>query len=108
MSINATTTVRDLAIEVPGATRLFEKFGIDYCCGGARPPSEGCSTAGIEVGDVVRSLEQATVASSKKKDDRDWRVEPLTALVSYILETHHSFDREELARLDPLLAKVAS
>src|SRR6185436_323540 len=63
---------------------------------------------GIEVGDVVRSLEQATVASSKKKDDRDWRVEPLTALVSYILETHHAFDREELARLDPLLAKVAS
>jgi len=108
MSINATTAVRDLAIEVPGATRLFEKLGIDYCCGGARPLTEACSTAGIKVDDVVRSLEQATAASSEKKEDRDWRVEPLTALVSYILDMHHAFDREELARLDPLLTKVAS
>ena len=108
MSINTTDTVRDLAIEVPGATRLFEKFGIDYCCGGGRPLSEACSTAGIEVDDVVRSLEQAAAASNKRTEDRDWRVESLTALISHILDTHHAFDREELARLDPLLAKVAS
>jgi regulator of cell morphogenesis and NO signaling len=108
MSINTTATVRDLAIEVPGATRLFEKFGIDYCCGGARPLQDACSSAGIAVDDVIRSLEQATVAPTRKEENRDWRAEPLTALISYILETHHAFDREELARLEPLLAKVAS
>jgi iron-sulfur cluster repair protein YtfE (RIC family) len=27
-------TVRDVAMEVPQSTRLFEKLKIDYCCGG--------------------------------------------------------------------------
>ena len=34
MNLSATRTVRELAIEIPNATRTFEKFGIDYCCGG--------------------------------------------------------------------------
>ncbi len=38
MTMNATTdkTVRELALENPAATRLFEKLGIDYCCAGNR------------------------------------------------------------------------
>ena len=31
------TTVRDFAIENPASIRVFEKFGIDYCCGGRKP-----------------------------------------------------------------------
>src|SRR4029079_12305700 len=58
--------------------------------------------------DVVRSLEQASAAPIERDTTRDWRNEPLTALVSYILETHHIFDREELDRIEPLMAKVAS
>jgi regulator of cell morphogenesis and NO signaling len=108
MSINATSIVRDLAIEVPGATRVFEKLGIDYCCGGAKPLREACSTAGVAVDDVVHSLEQAAVAPTERNEDHDWRDEPLTALVAYILDTHHVFDREELGRIEPLLAKVVS
>jgi len=108
MSINTATTVRELAIEVPGATRLFEKLGIDYCCGGSSPLLAACSSAGIAVEDVVRSLEQASAAPIERDTTRDWRNEPLTALVSYILETHHIFDREELDRIEPLMAKVAS
>ena len=29
-----TKTVREYALEIPEATRIFEKLGIDYCCGG--------------------------------------------------------------------------
>lgn len=108
MSIDTTSIVRDLALEVPGATRLFEKLGIDYCCGGAKPLMEACSSAGVEVNDVVHSLEQAALAPTTSDESRDWRSEPLTALVSHILDTHHTFDREELGRIEPLLAKVAS
>ena len=107
MSIDATTSVRNVVTENPAATRLFEKLGIDYCCGGARPLGEACSAAGIAVDEVVRSLELAAMSPAEKSTDRDWRSEPLTALISYILDTHHAFDRAELDRLEPLLAKVA-
>src|SRR6185295_14730076 len=42
LEINATKTVRDLAVELPNATRVFEKLGIDYCCGGSRSLGEAC------------------------------------------------------------------
>ncbi|MGH9602862.1 MAG: DUF542 domain-containing protein, partial [Terriglobales bacterium] len=34
--ITTSRTIRDIAVENPGATRVFEKLGIDYCCGGQR------------------------------------------------------------------------
>src|ERR1051326_4806037 len=49
MTIHATQTVREIAVELPAATRLFEKLGIDYCCGGAKPLTEACAKAGLQV-----------------------------------------------------------
>jgi len=37
MTLTVSKTVRDLALEIPNAARVFEKFGIDYCCGGMKP-----------------------------------------------------------------------
>ena len=34
MNVRAEKTVREVAVEFPEATRVFEKLGIDYCCGG--------------------------------------------------------------------------
>ena len=45
--LNAKQSVRDLALEIPGATRIFEKMGIDYCCGGAASLENACASAGI-------------------------------------------------------------
>jgi len=48
MSIDSATTVRQLANEIPGATRVFEKLKIDYCCGGNKPLVEACASAGLD------------------------------------------------------------
>jgi iron-sulfur cluster repair protein YtfE (RIC family) len=32
--INSSMTAREVAIELPQSTRLFERLKIDYCCGG--------------------------------------------------------------------------
>jgi iron-sulfur cluster repair protein YtfE (RIC family) len=42
MSMTAEKTVRELALENPAATRVFEKLGIDYCCGGNKSLNEAC------------------------------------------------------------------
>lgn len=108
MTVSPTSTVRDLAVAVPGATRVFESLGLDYCCGGGKPLGEACSAAGIAVEQVVRSLEQAAAEAVEKNDSRDWSREPVTAIVSFIVDTHHAFDRQELERIEPLLEKVST
>ena len=38
-------TVGGLVAERPGWARVFEEFGIDYCCGGRRTLGEACEGA---------------------------------------------------------------
>jgi iron-sulfur cluster repair protein YtfE (RIC family) len=42
-----TKTVREYALEIPAATRIFEKLGIDYCCGGSKSLADACANAGV-------------------------------------------------------------
>ena len=106
MMLNTKTSVRELALGVPGATRIFEKLGIDYCCGGSVSLENACASAGIEPADVVRALGEADRPQSQAEDFNDWQSAPLSALIDHILETHHVFTKGELTRLDALLAKV--
>jgi regulator of cell morphogenesis and NO signaling len=108
MELNRRTTVRDLVIEMPGATRVFEKLGIDYCCGGPTPIGDACQAAGVTVEEVAESLEHARANDRVFTDAKDWRSESLASLISHIVDKHHAFTRDELDRIQPLLAKVCS
>jgi regulator of cell morphogenesis and NO signaling len=108
MQFSNEKTVREIAIEIPGATRVFEKMGIDYCCGGAKPITEACQSAGVTLDEVVRSLEQSEASSQAFAQSKDWQAESLASLITHIYGKHHVFTREELDRIEPLLAKVCS
>ncbi len=56
----ATQTVRDIALENPATIRVFEKFGIDYCCGGRKPLTEACEANSLAVDEVIAALEGAS------------------------------------------------
>ena len=107
MTVLVEKTVRELAVENLSATRVFEKLGIDYCCGGNRSLREACESAGVQFDEVLASLENAQ-RSTQVTEDRDWQAETLASLVEHIQSTHHTYTREEIARLVPLLEKVCS
>lgn len=107
MLLDATRTVREFAMEIPNATRIFEKLKIDYCCGGNQPLNEACAHAGLDVQEVFGLLSQAGPAN----DDYeviDSQSLPLAELANRIVEKHHVFTRNELERLTALLEKVCS
>lgn len=108
MSVSTAKTVRELALEIPEATRIFEKIGIDYCCGGNKSLDEACAASNASVDEVLDSLELAEQAARTKQKDRNWQAEPLAELVGHINGTHHKYTREEIARLGPLFDKVIS
>lgn len=49
MSVTTEKTVRELALGNPAATRVLEKLGIDYCCGGNRSLEQACRAANLPV-----------------------------------------------------------
>lgn len=109
MNLSAARTVRELATEIPNATRTFEKLGIDYCCGGSKSLNDACAQAHVPVEDVLRALEQGD--SLKPVPDTglaDFSTGKLGDLVEHILATHHAYVKQELPRLHQLLNKVVS
>jgi len=108
MSVITQKTVRELALENPAATRVLEKLGIDYCCGGNQSLEQACRVANLPVDQVLDSLEMAEQAPRAAQKIHDWQREPLGDLVAHIKSTHHKYTREEIARLGPLLEKVCS
>jgi regulator of cell morphogenesis and NO signaling len=107
MQTNAQQTIGEIATEIPGATRVFEKAGIDYCCGGKRSLEDACQIAGIPTSDMLETLASLESGEAAVSDDTfvDWTLE---RLCDHIVSTHHVFTLEELKRLDGLLAKVRS
>jgi len=105
MNISPMTKVRDIALEFPQATRVLENLKIDYCCGGDRPLSDACATAGVEMENVMKLIEQAgkTLAEDGAFDPQR---ASLGQLIGYILDKHHVYTKEEMARLEPLAEKV--
>ena len=106
MTHNTTTTVRELAVCEPTATRVFEKLKIDYCCGGGVALGEACNAAGVNLDTLVQMLEAST--TQKGNEIIDLQQARLTELITYILDKHHVYTKDEMARLEPLAAKVVS
>ena len=108
MTVMTAKTVREVAVENPAATRVFERFGIDYCCGGNQALEQACERAGVSVDEVIDSLEMEEEAARAAKQSRVWQSESLSELIAHIRSTHHKYTREETVRLAALLQKVCS
>lgn len=101
-----TQTVREIALEQSTAIRVFEQFGIDYCCGGRKPLAEACAAKNLEIDSVLAALE----AAEKKPgiEVENWTEKSLENLSSYIVARHHAYVKRELPRLAQLAQKVVN
>jgi regulator of cell morphogenesis and NO signaling len=107
MTITADESVARIATQTPGATREFEKLGIDYCCGGTRTLGEACAQANINL-DEVLALLQRNAAAPSPAGERNWEKAPLSGLIAHINATHHVFVRSECPRIEALATKVVA
>jgi regulator of cell morphogenesis and NO signaling len=106
--MNTEKTVRELAVENPHATRVFEQFGIDYCCGGGRTLSSACAEEGVLVEEVQKAISKGEAVEVERWSAQDWTQRELSALIDHITATHHVYVRQETVRIHQLLAKVAA
>jgi regulator of cell morphogenesis and NO signaling len=107
MTLTIAKTVRDYAIETPQTIPVFEKLGIDYCCGGNRPLEEACAAANLSIDEVLQSLETA-MAEPVKRSERELQAGSLAELIAHIKDSHHVFVRREVPEIEKLLEKVST
>ncbi|MEO8503420.1 MAG: iron-sulfur cluster repair di-iron protein [Acidobacteriota bacterium] len=103
MNITPTTGVGELAAAAPAAIRVFQRHGIDFCCGGKLPLQEACDRHQVPFSALKGELEAALAPSP---EGTDWNHEPLGTLIEHIVSRYHDDLRHELPRLEAMAAKV--
>ncbi len=99
------TTLAELAVTHPAASRVFHRHRLDFCCHGQRPLAEACAERGLSADAVIDEIarEQPPSVHPTRWDER-----PLAELVNHIVDFYHQRLRTELPELVSLAAKVES
>jgi regulator of cell morphogenesis and NO signaling len=103
-TFDTTVTVGQLVAERPSRSRVFEKLGIDFCCGGKIPLEQACRDNQLDTHHVVALLDEADAAPDLAADPAQMT---LTELCDHIEQTHHAYLKAELPRLGAMTHKVA-
>ena len=85
------------------AAAVFERFGIDFCCGGQRSIADACGSASVSPSDVEAVLATLAPVANAEDDVTRW---PLDRLVDYIVTTHHAYVRTMLPVIRGYLSKL--
>jgi regulator of cell morphogenesis and NO signaling len=105
-TISPLTTVGEIAVDHPLATRVFARHKIDFCCGGGKPLGEVCGGLGLDAEAVLEEIRRELSATDAPA--RRWDEAPLDELIDHIVNTYHIPLREELPRLEAMVRKVTS
>ena len=106
MNINEESTVAVIATNYPNTIKIFEKYGIDYCCGGIQPLGVACNNANVAISTVVEEIKNLKAEPST--DGIDLRFLTPSALIDYIIKKHHEYTTSEMGELEYLLEKVCN
>lgn len=90
----------EIAVQLPGSTAVFRRYGLDFCCGGDQRLAEAVKEPGIALAQIVAELRALDQSAS-----RAFPEEP-AALIAHILERYHDTHRRELPELIKLAKKV--
>lgn len=97
----------DIVKVFPKASDLFKERRIDFCCGGDKPLKDVFAEQNLDEDAILAELNEA-YDEWKQQDHEviDWDAMPATKLIDHIVQTHHSFLKEELPALEPFVTKV--
>lgn len=103
MNITPETRVADVAADNPATIRIFQRFAIDFCCGGKRPLAEVCAEKQMSFEELRTALAAAGEPDRTEMPAADAK---LAELVHFIVGKYHADLRVELPRLSQMAAKV--
>lgn len=97
-------TVGEIAASDYRTIQVFEKYGIDFCCGGQKAFGEVCAEKDLSAMQILQELEQATqvVGGPVERYDQ-WE---LDFLADYIVNQYHTYTKSMLLRVSAYADKV--
>ncbi|MCI4677431.1 iron-sulfur cluster repair di-iron protein [Rhodoblastus acidophilus] len=91
--------IGEIAVRAPGATAIFRKYKLDYCCNGGASLAEAVRKRGLELGDIEHQI--AALLEQPGEPPRETE-----ELIEFIITRFHDTHRREFPELIQLARRV--
>ena len=91
----------------PGASEIFYKYNIDFCCGGDRKLILAISSQELDEKTIIDEL-NTKYQNFEENNEKftDWAKESPSKLIEYVVNNHHAYLYVELPKISNLLLKI--
>ncbi|MFP8780229.1 iron-sulfur cluster repair protein YtfE [Hydrogenophaga sp. RWCD_12] len=96
----AQQAIGQIAVNLPGATAIFRRLKLDFCCGGQVPLAQACASKGLDTDAVLAELARL------QREDQAPDAQDAAALIDHILTRYHAVHREQLPELVRMARRV--
>lgn len=104
MNFSEDITIGEIAAEDYRSTKIFNRYGIDFCCRGGKTLREAAEEHQIDSAELIRQIEE--ILEEKEENQTDFNNWSLDILADYIVKTHHKYTEEQTSVLKPYLQKL--
>jgi regulator of cell morphogenesis and NO signaling len=102
--ITGEMTVGEIVAADFRTARIIERYGIDFCCGGAVPLATACRERGVDLDALTAEL--SGVRQEAPARGENYAAWPLSFLADYIVNTHHVYLRENDGQIAAYCRKI--
>ncbi|UZT81601.1 iron-sulfur cluster repair di-iron protein [Caproicibacterium sp. BJN0003] len=106
MIFEKNATVGSIAATMPEALPVFQRFGIDFCCGGKRPLAAALAEKHVGPEQFSGLLEAERTNGERREKGADFNAMSPAVLCAYIEDTHHDYLRRALPEIGQLTLAV--
>jgi regulator of cell morphogenesis and NO signaling len=102
---NGNMTIGAFVAEDYRTAEVFEKYGIDFCCGGQATLAATCMEKDLDPDKVLQEI--AAARSEPLQRSENYVAWPLPFLIDYIVNTHHVYLKENDEQIAAYTQKIA-
>lgn len=98
-------TLGEIVRDRPAAAAVFEKIGLEFCCGGDRSLADACAEKGLDPATVAVMLD-ALPDPASDPTGHDLSGASIAGICDHIVTEHHEKFRADSAKLAEIIATV--
>lgn len=108
MRIHPHETLGEIVAADYRAAAVFERFGLDFCCGGRQTLNEACQQPAVDADALLHALDELAGETDAPEDAAgEWRLDDLDDLIDHIVSTHHAYIRAAVPIVAAHTARIA-
>jgi regulator of cell morphogenesis and NO signaling len=105
-TLDTDTTIAQIVTDRPATAAVFERLGIDFCCGGERSLADAAGAAGLDAQTLLRTIDAVDAAQGASGGAHQVADLGTPELIDHIVGEHHATLRRQLPMIGELLETV--